>query len=185
MRRRLLLAPSRLPCTPPPFGALVAIDLRTGQRKWEVPLGSMVSVLAADVVPQTKSDWGSINLGGATASASGVVFVGAALDRRLHAYDIETGRELWQGELPASAKATPMMYRLPSGTEYVAVAVGGGGAWGAGDYVVAFVVKVTQVAEVEEPNSASARSSSLGRSFDRRGSPSPSTRTTDRSPSFP
>ena len=54
MRRRLLLAPSRLPCTPPPFGALVAIDLRTGQRQWEVPLGSMTSIVAPDVAPQTK-----------------------------------------------------------------------------------------------------------------------------------
>jgi quinoprotein glucose dehydrogenase len=138
MRRRLLLAPSRLPCTPPPFGALVAIDLRTGQKKWEVPLGSMNSVLAPDVARQTKADWGSVNLGGAVATASGVVFIGAALDRRLHAYDIETGRELWQGELPASAKATPMTYQLASGAEYVAVAVGGGGAWGTGDYVMAF-----------------------------------------------
>ena len=41
MRRRLLLAPSRVPCTPPPFGSLVAIDLRSGGRKWDVPLGSM------------------------------------------------------------------------------------------------------------------------------------------------
>ena len=65
MRRRLLLAPSRLPCTPPPFGALVAIDLRTGQRQWEVPLGSMTSIVAPDVAPQTKPDWGSVNLGGA------------------------------------------------------------------------------------------------------------------------
>jgi len=138
MRRRLLLAPSRLPCTPPPFGALVAIDLTTGRRQWEVPLGSMASVLTPDVAPQTKPDWGSVNLGGATASASGVVFIGAALDRRLHAYDIETGRELWQGELPAGAKATPMTYRLASGAEYVAVAAGGGGAWGTGDYVVTF-----------------------------------------------
>jgi quinoprotein glucose dehydrogenase len=138
IRRRLLLAPSRLPCTPPPFGALVAIDLTTGRRKWEVPLGSMASVLTPDVAPQTKPDWGSVNLGGATASASGVVFIGAALDRRLHAYDIETGRELWQGELPAGAKATPMTYRLASGAEYVAVAAGGGGAWGTGDYVVTF-----------------------------------------------
>ena len=138
MRRRLLLAPSRLPCTPPPFGALVAIDLTTGRKKWEVALGSMASVLTSDVARQTKPDWGSVNLGGATASASGVVFIGAALDRRLHAYDIETGRELWQGELPAGAKATPMTYRLASGAEYVAVAAGGGGAWGTGDYVVTF-----------------------------------------------
>jgi quinoprotein glucose dehydrogenase len=140
MRRRLLLAPSRRPCTPPPFGALVAIDLKTGQKKWDVPLGSMTSVLSPDVAARARPDWGSVNLGGAVASTGGVVFIGAALDRRLHAYDIETGRELWFGELPASAKATPTIYRLDSGVEYVAVAVGGGGAWGGGDYVVAFRV---------------------------------------------
>lgn len=138
MRRRLLLAPSRLPCTPPPFGALVAIDLGTGQKKWDAPLGSMTSIVDPGVASQTKPDWGSVNLGGVAATASGVVFVGAALDRRLHAYDVETGRELWQGELPASAKATPVTYRLASGVDYVAVTAGGGGAWGSGDYVVAF-----------------------------------------------
>ena len=67
-----------------------------------------------------------------------MVFIGASIDRRLHAYDVETGDELWHGELPASAKATPMSYRLQSGAQYVAVAVGGGDAWGAGDYVLAF-----------------------------------------------
>ena len=51
-------------------------------------------------------------------TAGGVVFIGAALDRRLHAYDVETGRELWQGVLPESAKATPMSYRLASGAQY-------------------------------------------------------------------
>jgi quinoprotein glucose dehydrogenase len=35
-------------------------------------------------------------------------------------------------------KPKPMSYRLISGAQYVAVAVGGGDAWGAGDYVVAF-----------------------------------------------
>jgi quinoprotein glucose dehydrogenase len=140
MRRRLLLSPSRLPCTPPPFGALVAIDLKTGLKKWDVALGSMVSVLSPEIAAKTQPDWGSVNLGGAVATAGGVVFIGAALDRRLHAYDVDTGRELWQGELPASIKATPAIYRLDSGAEYVAVAVGGGGAWGAGDHVIAFRV---------------------------------------------
>ena len=138
VRRRLLLAPSRLPCTPAPFGALVAIDLTTGRKKWEVLLGSMTSVLSPDIARLTRSDWGSVNLGGAVATSGGVIFIGAALDRRLHAFDTHTGRELWHGELPASAKATPMTYTLSSGVEYVAVAVGGGGAWGAGDYVIAF-----------------------------------------------
>jgi glucose dehydrogenase len=39
IRRRILLSPLGLPCTPPPFGELVAISLATGQKLWEVPLG--------------------------------------------------------------------------------------------------------------------------------------------------
>ena len=83
-------------------------------------------------------NWGSPNLGGPILTAGGIAFIGAALDRRLHAFDVETGRELWQGDLPQSAKATPMSYRLQSGEQFIAVSVGGGGAWGTGDYVVAF-----------------------------------------------
>jgi quinoprotein glucose dehydrogenase len=138
MRRRLLLAPSKLPCTPPPFGALVAIDLKSGGRLWEVPLGSFAKLLSADLAATIPAGAGSPNLGGPIVTAGGIVFIGAALDRSLHAYDVETGRELWSGDLPASGKATPMSYRLSSGDQFVAVAVGGGGAWGAGDYVLAF-----------------------------------------------
>jgi quinoprotein glucose dehydrogenase len=138
MRRSLLLAPSKLPCTPPPFGALVAVDLTSGTVKWNVPLGSFAGTLTAEAAARLPAGLGSPNLGGPIVTAGGVVFVGASLDRRLHAYDVETGAELWHGELPASAKATPMSYRLTSGTQYVAVAVGGGDAWGAGDYVLAF-----------------------------------------------
>jgi len=138
MRRRLLLAPSRLPCTPPPFGALVAVDLTTGRVMWESPLGSFAGVVSPEVAPTVSPEWGSPNLGGPMVTAGGVVFIGAALDRRLHAFDVETGREIWHGELPQSAKATPMSYQLPSGEQFVAVSVGGGGAWGVGDYVVSF-----------------------------------------------
>jgi quinoprotein glucose dehydrogenase len=141
MRRRMLLSPSKLPCTPPPFGTLVAIDLKTGTRKWERPLGSFIAPLSPEVAAKVQPDWGSPQLGGPIATAGGIVFIGAALDRRLHAYDIESGRELWQGPLPDSAKATPMSYKLSSGVQYVTVAVGGGGAWGAGDYIVAFRVR--------------------------------------------
>ncbi|MGH7448524.1 MAG: hypothetical protein ACRELT_13230 [Longimicrobiales bacterium] len=61
-----------------------------------------------------------------------LVFIGAALDRVLKAYDIETGRELWRGPLPESGKATPMTYQLPSGEQIVAIAVVGGGTCGRG-----------------------------------------------------
>jgi quinoprotein glucose dehydrogenase len=137
MRRRMLLAPSRMPCTPPPFGTLVAISLKTGSRLWEVPLGSIVALVGGDK-ERARPEWGSPNLGGPIVTAAGLVFIGAALDRSLHGYDVETGRELWRGSLPESGKATPMSYRLASGEQFVAIAVGGGGAWGAGDSVVAF-----------------------------------------------
>ena len=138
MRRRLLLAPSKLPCSPPPFGTLVAVDLKTGRILWETPLGSFAGVVSADLAAKIPVEWGSPNLGGPMITAGGLVFIAAAVDRRLHAFDVETGRELWHGELPQSGKATPMSYRVASGEQFVAIAVGGGGAWGAGDYVVAF-----------------------------------------------
>jgi len=141
MRRRILLSPAGLPCTPPPFGTLVAIDLKTGGRLWEVPLGSPGRLVPPEQAAKIPADWGSPSLGGPIVTAGGVVFIGAALDRWLHAYDIETGRELWRGPLPESGKATPMSYRLASGQQFVVIAVGGGGAWGAGDYVVAFRLK--------------------------------------------
>jgi quinoprotein glucose dehydrogenase len=136
MRRRLLLSPSGLPCTPPPFGTLVAVHLDSGARLWEVPLGSLERMVPAGT--QLPPDWGSVNLGGPIITAGGVVFIGAAVDRSLKAYDIETGRELWRGPLPESGKATPMTYRLASGEQIVAIAAGGGGVFGAGDHLIAF-----------------------------------------------
>ncbi len=136
MRRELLLGPSGAPCTPPPFGALVAIDLSTGARKWEVPLGAF-----APDAPAATRNWGSPNLGGPIVTAGGLVFIAATLDQRLHAYDIDTGEELWSAPLPAGGKATPMTYRGRSGTQYVVIAAGGdGGQFGKSDRIVAFAL---------------------------------------------
>jgi quinoprotein glucose dehydrogenase len=140
MRRRLLVGPSGLPCTPPPWGTLVAVDLKSGGILWEVPLGAFTQPFAPELAAQIKPEWGSPNLGGPIVTAGGIVFIGAALDSSLHAFDIETGRELWRGTLPASARATPMSYQLASGEQFVVIAVGGNDVWGAGDYLVAFRV---------------------------------------------
>ncbi|MQA89076.1 MAG: PQQ-binding-like beta-propeller repeat protein [Gemmatimonas sp.] len=136
MRRRILLGPSGLPCSPPPFGTLVATSLDTGEHLWEVPLGSVEALVPPAV--ELPAEWGSVNLGGPIVTAGGVVFIGASLDRSLKAYDIETGRELWRGDLPESGKATPMTYQLANGDQYVAITVGGGDVFGEGDYIVAF-----------------------------------------------
>ncbi|PYP42853.1 MAG: pyrroloquinoline quinone-dependent dehydrogenase, partial [Gemmatimonadetes bacterium] len=122
MRRELLIGPGKAPCTPPPFGLLVAIDLATGARKWETPLGAF-----APDAPAAAAAWGSPNLGGPIVTAGGLVFIAATLDRRIRAYDIETGKELWSAPLPAGGKATPMTFRGRSGRQYVVIAAGGDG----------------------------------------------------------
>ena len=127
MRRRLILGPTRLPCVKPPFGSLVAVSLTTGAIAWSVPLGTMGGFP------------GSPNLGGAVATAGGLVFIGATLDRAMRAFDVETGRELWKTDLPASARATPMTYEA-GGRQYVVIAAGGGGPFGFGDAIIAFAL---------------------------------------------
>ena len=129
MRRRLLIGPAGLPCTPPPFGALVAVSLATGAIIWNVPLGTMGEA----------PNLGSPNLGGPIVTASGLVFIGATLDRAIRAFDVETGRELWKAPLPAGARATPMTYEA-GGRQFVVIAAGGGGPFGAGDAIVAFAL---------------------------------------------
>jgi len=138
MRRRILLGPSGLPCSPPPWGTLVAVDLETGGKLWETPLGAFTRPFPPETASWISEEWGSPNLGGPIATEGGVVFIGAALDRWLRAFDIETGRELWRGPLPESGRATPMSYQLHSGEQFVVIAVGGGDEFGTGDYLVAF-----------------------------------------------
>ncbi|HEV8357436.1 MAG TPA: pyrroloquinoline quinone-dependent dehydrogenase, partial [Gemmatimonadales bacterium] len=136
MRRELLFGPSGAPCTPPPFGTLVAIDLASGARKWEVPLGTI-----APDAPAAAAAWGSPNLGGPIVTAGGLVFIAATLDRRIRAYDIETGKELWSAPLPAGGKATPMTFLGKSGKQYLVIAAGGdGGRFGKSDRVIAFAL---------------------------------------------
>ncbi len=138
MRRRMITSPSHAPCTPPPWGALVAINLATGAKAWEVPLGDP-SNIAPNLAGVSKTSLGTPNLGGPIATASGVVFIGATMDPALRAFDIETGRELWKGKLPGGARATPMTYQR-NGRQFVVVSVGGSDEWGRGDYVVAFAL---------------------------------------------
>jgi quinoprotein glucose dehydrogenase len=139
MRRRFLRAPSGAPCTPPPWGALVAIDLSTGAKRWDVPLGDPAT-LRPELAAVSKTPLGLPNLGGAIVTASGVTFVAATFDHYLRAFDTATGVELWRGQLPAGARATPMTYSV-GGKQYVVIAVGGGDDWGKGDWVVAFALK--------------------------------------------
>jgi len=120
MKRDLVLSPLSLPCNPPPFGVLHAIDLSTGEIVWEETLGT-VRDLAPVPIP-----WklGTPNFGGPLVTAGGLVFIGAAMDDYLRAFDAATGEELWKGRLPGGGQATPMTYEW-QGRQYVVISAGG------------------------------------------------------------
>ena len=140
VRREPLLSPLGLPCTPPPWGTLVSVDLRHNRIVWQVPLGSTEG-LTPWFLPVR--EFGMPNMGGPIATAGDLVFVGAAIDSYLRAFDIETGRELWKFKLPAGGQATPMTYRAgPEQRQYILISAGGHGPLGTprGDYVMAFAL---------------------------------------------
>jgi glucose dehydrogenase len=113
---------TRVPCSAPPFGELVAVDVNRAAVAWRVPLGEFDD-LKARGFPHT----GTPNIGGTIATAGGLVFIGGTIDKRFRAFDAQTGAELWETTLDASAHATPMTFMGRNGRQYVVIAAGGDG----------------------------------------------------------
>jgi len=139
MARSLVMSPIGVPCNPPPWGALAAVDLAAGELSWQVPLGTL-----RDIAPvPLPLEIGVPNLGGPLLTESGLVFIAAAFDYYLRAYDAETGEELWKGRLPTGGIATPMSYRTrEGGRQYVVIAAMGYGRAGipVDDALIAFAL---------------------------------------------
>jgi quinoprotein glucose dehydrogenase len=129
--RTFLFSPHGTPCNTPPWGTVNSVDLFSGKKSWETPLGSF----------SPGKNTGTINLGGPIVTAGGLVFTSAAMDNFLRAFDSETGKELWSFELPAGGQATPMTYTL-NGKQYLVICAGGHGKLGTkqGDFVLAFTL---------------------------------------------
>ncbi len=135
MQRRIIMSPFQVPCSPPPWGEVMAIDLETGKELWRHPHGQVkISFFS------TPEEWGSPGMGGTMVTKSGLVFLGASMDRTFRAYDIGTGETLWRHDLPNSAMASPMSFEH-DGRQYVVVAAGGHAGFGEfGDALVAFAL---------------------------------------------
>ena len=134
MTRAVATSPLGLLCNRPPWGAMVAVDLKAGKILWKSPVGTTEDRAPLGIA----FNWGAPLVNGVAITAGGLVFTGA-MDAYLRAFDARSGEELWQGRLPVPGTANPMTY-LWKGEQYVAISAGGHSESGTsiGDSLVAF-----------------------------------------------
>jgi quinoprotein glucose dehydrogenase len=124
------------PCSAPPWATLAAVDLESGDIKWQIPFGTLEGSVRWPIHRFFSSGY---QMGGPMVTASGLIFIGAVMDGYIRAYDIDTGEELWKEKLPTSGNAVPMTYTY-EGEQYVVIAAGG--HWTSplpqSDHVIAF-----------------------------------------------
>ncbi|MGN2243170.1 glucose/quinate/shikimate family membrane-bound PQQ-dependent dehydrogenase [Frateuria sp. GZRR33] len=134
-----LLSPVGVPCQAPPWGYLAAVDLVTMKKVWMHKNGT-IQDQAPFGIPLPL---GVPSLGGPMVTAGGVAFLSGTLDSYLRAYDVRTGKKLWQARLPAGGQATPMTYLSDrTGRQYVVVMAGGHRSLGTriGDSLIAYAL---------------------------------------------
>ncbi len=126
------------PAIKPPWGTLTKLDLNKGTLIWQEPLGDV-----DELSPGDAPDTGTMNFGGATTTAGGLVFVAASTDAKFRAYDATSGKVLYETQLEAAGYGAPVTYQGNDGHQYVVLFAGGGGKAKSaiGDYVVSYRLK--------------------------------------------
>ncbi|MCB2047032.1 MAG: PQQ-binding-like beta-propeller repeat protein [Novosphingobium sp.] len=116
------VSPLGIPCQEPPFGMINAIDLSTGKMVWRRPIGSARDLGPMRMAMHVPFTIGTPVFGGTMATAGGLVFTGGSQDHAFRAYDSETGKLLFEADLPGSSATRPMTFMGRDGRQYVVVA---------------------------------------------------------------
>jgi quinoprotein glucose dehydrogenase len=109
-----------LPCQPPPWAELMAVNASTGEFAWRIPLGTMDEMEAKGV-----RNTGALGQGGSIVTAGGLVFIAGTIDKRFRAFESRTGKLLWEGKLDTEGHTNPMTYMGRNGKQYVAIVSSG------------------------------------------------------------
>lgn len=123
---RLGGTPDGLPFNKPPYGTLTAIDIGSGDQRWQVPAGDDPSIRNHPLLAGL--GLGRMGAGGAPGplvTAGGLVFLTGG-GHALEAFDAATGSLLWSADLGGRGYANPMTYATGDGRQFVAIATGGG-----------------------------------------------------------
>jgi quinoprotein glucose dehydrogenase len=97
----------------PPWSSLTAYDLNQGIIKWKIALGD-VPDLAAKGIMNTGSHYPKV---GPVVTSGGLPFTGTR-DRTVRAFDVETGKVLWEREVDAALEGIPAIYEI-GGREFI------------------------------------------------------------------
>ncbi|MEO1045676.1 MAG: PQQ-binding-like beta-propeller repeat protein [Pseudomonadota bacterium] len=115
---------TQVPCFEPPWSRIAVIDLNTKELLWSRPAGDMSSSGPFNLRSGIPYDVGTAIRAGTLTTRGGLTFLSSTMDKKVRAYDVRTGEEKWEADLPGNGQSTPMSYRSQKdGKQYLIVTV--------------------------------------------------------------
>jgi quinoprotein glucose dehydrogenase len=142
-RQAGFVSPLEVPCIKPPYSEIAVVDLATRKTLWRQPLGTGRDSGPFHVRSMLPIRMGVPAVGGPLVTRSGLLFIAATQERTFRAFELQTGRLLWEDRLPAGGHAAPMtFYSKRSGRQFVVIPASGHFLMksGAADYLIAYAL---------------------------------------------
>jgi quinoprotein glucose dehydrogenase len=103
----------------PPWSEMVKYDLNTGEIVWRIPTGVQEAPPEYNIPNNTGVQFPR---NAPLVTAGGLIFLATGPERKVRAYDRDTGKELWVHSLPNGAEGMPATYQV-NGRQFVVLPV--------------------------------------------------------------